>query len=66
MCSMTVVFPDNLRTVRLSLSGSPRDFLKYFEISVPRHIRFAELMENIEQLHFTNEYVIRLLKLEMY
>ena len=28
---------------RLSLSRSPRDFLKYFEISVPRHIRFAEL-----------------------
>ena len=28
---------------RLSLSRSPRDSLKYFEISVPRHIRFAEL-----------------------
>ena len=28
---------------RLSLSRSPRDFLKYFEISVSRHIRFAEL-----------------------
>ena len=28
---------------RLSLSRIPRDSLKYFEISVPRHIRFAEL-----------------------
>ena len=28
---------------RLSLSRSPRDSLKYFEISVLRHIRFAEL-----------------------
>ena len=28
---------------RLSLSRIPRDFLKYFEISVLRHIRFAEL-----------------------
>ena len=27
----------------LSLSRSPRDCLKYFEISVSRHIRFAEL-----------------------
>ena len=30
---------------RLSLSRSPRDSLKYFEISVSRHIRFAELMK---------------------
>ena len=28
---------------RLTLSQIPRDSLKYFEISVPRHIRFAEL-----------------------
>ena len=28
---------------RLSLSQIPRDSLKYFEISVPRHVRFAEL-----------------------
>ena len=27
---------------RLSLSRIPRDSLKYFEISVPRHIRFEE------------------------
>ena len=27
---------------RLSLSRIPRDSLKYFEIFVPRHIRFAE------------------------
>ena len=28
---------------RLSLSRIPKDSLKYFEISVPRHIRVAEL-----------------------
>ena len=28
---------------RLSLSRIPRDSLKYFLISIPRHIRFAEL-----------------------
>ena len=39
---------------RLSLSRILRDSLKYFEISVPWHIRFAEV------------YVIRLLKLEIY
>ena len=34
---------------RLSLSRSLRDSLKYFEISVPRHIRFAELRKKINQ-----------------
>ena len=32
---------------RLSLSRIPRDSLKYFEISVLRHIRFAELSKNL-------------------
>ena len=42
-----------------SLSQSPRDSLKYFQISVPRHIRFAELRKNwTEQPYFTNEYVV--------
>ena len=42
--------------------------LKHFEISVPRHIRFAELRKKkiITQPHFTNEYVVWRLKLEMY
>ena len=31
---------------RLSLSRIPRDSLKYFEIFVPRHIRFAEFGKN--------------------
>ena len=31
---------------RFSLSQIPRDSLKYFEISVLRHIRFAELRKN--------------------
>ena len=40
------------------------DSLKYFEISEPRHVRFAELRkQSIEQPHFTNEYVIWLRKL---
>ena len=34
---------------RLSLSPNPRDSMKHFEISVLRHIRFAELRKTIEQ-----------------
>ena len=33
----------NYKYSRLSLSRIPRDSLKYFEISVVRHIRFAGL-----------------------
>ena len=51
---------------QLSLSRIPRDPLKYFEISVPRHIRFAELRKNNLNNHITNIYVIELLKLEIY
>ena len=40
---------------RLSLSRIPKDSLKYFEIAVPRHIRFAELEK--KQPHLTNLYV---------
>ena len=36
---------------RLLLFRSPRDPLKYVEISVPRHIRFAEL-KNKSNNHF--------------
>ena len=44
---------------QLSLSRSRRDPLKHFEISVVRHIRFAELRKiPIEQPNFTNEHVI--------
>ena len=44
---------------RLSLSRSRRDPLKYFEISVLRHIRCAELRKiPIEQPNFINEHVI--------
>ena len=32
---------------RLSLSRIPRESLKYFDISVLRHIRFAELRKNL-------------------
>ena len=34
-----------LRYSLFSISRKPRDFLKYFDISVPRHIRFVELMK---------------------
>ena len=34
-----------------SLSRIPRDFLKHFEISVPRHIRVAELRKNNSNNH---------------
>ena len=44
---------------RLSLSRSRGDPLKHFEISVLRHIRFAELRKiPIEQQNFSNEHVI--------
>ena len=44
---------------RLSLSRSRRDPLKHFEISVLRHIRFAELRKiPTEQPSFTNEHLI--------
>ena len=52
---------------RLLIFRSPRNSLKYFEMSVPPHIRFAELRKKqTKQPHFTNEYIIRLQKLELY
>ena len=51
---------------RLSLSRIQRDSVEYFEISVPRHIRFAELRRKIRTTTLTNIYVIGLLKLEIY
>ena len=41
-----VYFPRKWEYSRLSLFRRPRDSLKYFEISVPRHIRFAEFRKN--------------------
>ena len=50
----------------VDLSRIPRDSIKYFEISVPRHIRFAELRKKLfEQPYLTNIYVIGLMKLEI-
>ena len=42
---------------RLSLSRIPRDSLKYFEISVVRHIRFAELRKKIIWLTTFNKLI---------
>ena len=43
---------------RLSLSRIPRDSLNYyFEISVLRHIRFAELRKNKSNNHFLQMYM---------
>ena len=36
-------FPENNQSKYRRLCESPRDYLKYFEISVPRHTRFEEL-----------------------
>ena len=46
LCFVIVPFPGYMYIhlySRLSLSRIPRDSLKYFEISVVRHIRFAGL-----------------------
>ena len=52
---------------RLSLSRNRRDPLKHFDISVFRHIRFVVLRKKqLELPNFTNDYVIGLLKLEIY
>ena len=42
---------------RLSLSRTPRDSIKYFEISVPRHIRFADSRKNIIRTTTFNKYI---------
>ena len=41
---------------RLSLYRNPRDSMKYFEISVPLHIRFAELRKTIIRTTTFNKY----------
>ena len=42
---------------RLSLSRILRDSLKYFETSVLRHIRFAELRKKLIRLTTFNKYM---------
>ena len=52
---------------RLSLSRNRRDPQKHFEISVFRHIRYVVLRKKQFELpNITNDYVIGLLKLEIY
>ena len=48
---------NNFIYIRLSLSRIPRDSIKYFEISVPRHIRFAELRKKIIRTTTFNKYI---------
>ena len=45
---------------RLSLSRSPRDSLKYFKISIPRHIRFVKLRKTINQTTTFNKWICNL------
>ena len=45
---------------RLSSSRSPRDSLKHFEISVPRHTRFAELRKTINRTVTVNKGICNL------
>ena len=48
-----------IQSTLLMLSRSRMDLLKHYEISVLRHIRFAELRKiPIKQPDFTNKYVI--------
>ena len=47
----TYTWTSPLHYSQLSLSRIPRDSLKYFEISVPRHIRFAKLRKNTLNNH---------------
>ena len=42
---------------RLSLSRNRRDSMKYFEISLPRHIRFADLRKKIIRTTTFNKYI---------
>ena len=44
----------------LSLSRSPRNSLKYFEISDPRHIRFTELRKNINLTNTFHKWLCNL------
>ena len=47
LCSLIMTFPVYPHNCTVdSLSRSPRDYLKYFEISVLRHIRFYESEES--------------------
>ena len=48
---------DRKKYSRLSLSRIPRDSLKYFEISVLRHVRFAELRKKLIRLITFNKYM---------
>ena len=51
---------------RLSLSRNRRDPQKHVEISVFRHIRLVVLRKQSELPNFKNDYVIWLLKLEIF
>ena len=45
---------------RLSLSRSQRDYLKHFEISVPRNIRVAEIRKTIHRTTAFNKWICNL------
>ena len=49
-----------LQYSRLSLSRIPRDFLKYFEISVHRHIRFTEFRKKMNRTATFNKCICNL------
>ena len=53
MLGIVIRTDEILEYSRLPLSRSPRDSLKYIEISVPRHIRFAELRKNKSNNHIS-------------
>ena len=63
-CNAMVVSCDRIKLVWrytfVSLSWSPRDSLKYFENSVLRHIRFAELRKTINRTTTLNKWICNL------
>ena len=54
-CKLWPACPNTVDSRYLKVS---RDSLKYFEITVPGHIKFAELRKKQIKQHLTNEYVI--------
>ena len=56
LCSVIVALPGQLLFYsRLSLSRSPKDYLKYFEISVPRHLQIEEKINRTMNIYLTPE-----------
>ena len=58
--SLTCIASKFIEYSRLSLSRTPRDSLKYFEISVPRHIRVEKVRKTINWTTTFNKWICNL------